>query len=593
MTKKILIPIMALCLLLSGCTKSKSTEKAPTETASTSSKNVLLTVNGEPIYKEELEKIKSKYEKNGLTESEIVEGMILELITLQQADELSISVSQEDVDSRYNELVDLEQPLFYEKAIEQYGSEENYKDALYYRLIYDEVSTKIKESFSDTFSINNALLQERTQDYISQYTSADFEENNINEKDFSKEVAQTYNESFLSALEDLYFKVWQYQESQICELSFDNYNGNNLFQVQEYDITTDTLQFRGKSYEMKEITLEEIKDRFGNYFYLPDSIEDSYGAINGKAIHVPAKDVRGLYLTLGTDPPVTIKLIVSPILSLYNDFQENGIIERTENGLNKIEYVQPDLGIYYSITAKMEYTELENFLNSYIPYTQTDNTLNSKDDSNIITSINNFTQKIELTNGSLFFNDYIPVANDIAYFNPDTTHTERWDLEQVTEYLGTSFYPSYVPETLKLCEDFYSGTFISEYIDKSMYWTVAFEGDAVPPIYDNFGLFYSDSFDDEYNPLRKNLYIEVSKNKIPESDTVYSYETTEKSKIGNTELTIGFYKAPYYDGEEEPTGYSEYFVAEFMVDNVGYRIKSENLSQEDFIKILTSIPVFQ
>lgn len=202
-------------------------------------------------------------------------------------------------------------------------------------------------------------------------------------------------------------------------------------------------------------------------------------------------------------------------------------------------------------------------------------------------------QKIEIVNGSLFFNDYIPSTNDIAYFNPDTAQTERWDLEQVTEYLGTSFYPSYVPKSLKLCKDFYSDTFISEYIDKSMYWTVAFEGGEDSPVYDNFGLFYSDSFADEYNPLRKNLYIEVSKNKIPQSDTLYLYETTEKSKIGNTELTIGFYKAPYYDGKKEPAGYSECFFAEFMVDNVGYRVKSENLSQNDFIKILTSLPVFQ
>lgn len=126
-----------------------------------------------------------------------------------------------------------------------------------------------------------------------------------------------------------------------------------------------------------------------------------------------------------------------------------------------------------------------------------------------------------------------------------------------------------------------------------MYWTVAFEGNENSPVYDNFGLFYSDSFTDEYNPLRKNLYIEVSKNKIPQSDTFYSYETTEKSKINDTELTIGFYKAPYYNGKKEPAGYSECFVAEFMVENVGYRVKSENLSQNDFIKILTSLPVFQ
>lgn len=47
MTKKFLISIMILCLLLGGCAKGKSTQKAPTEADSTSNKNVLLTANGE------------------------------------------------------------------------------------------------------------------------------------------------------------------------------------------------------------------------------------------------------------------------------------------------------------------------------------------------------------------------------------------------------------------------------------------------------------------------------------------------------------------------------------------------------------------
>ncbi|MDO5734480.1 MAG: hypothetical protein Q4P08_05050 [Eubacteriales bacterium] len=222
-----------------------------------------------------------------------------------------------------------------------------------------------------------------------------------------------------------------------------------------------------------------------------------------------------------------------------------------------------------------------------------DNILSSKTDSNLMRSRNDFREKIEITNGSLFFNKCIPSINDIAYFNPDTAQTEKWDLEEVREYLGTSFYPSYVPQSLKLCTDPYSGTFISEYIDEAMHWTVAFEGAEDSLVYDNFGLFYSDSLTDEYNPLRKTLYIEVSKNKIPESDTLYLYETTEKSKISNTELRIGFYKAPYYEGKKEPAGYTECFVAEFMIDNVGYRVRSENLSQTDFIRVLTSLPVFQ
>ncbi len=219
-------------------------------------------------------------------------------------------------------------------------------------------------------------------------------------------------------------------------------------------------------------------------------------------------------------------------------------------------------------------------------------TSNPETDSTILTSLGEFTQEVELTNGSLFFNAYLPATGDMAYYDPDTARTEQWDMEQVTEYLGASFEPSYVPETLERCEEAYSDTFISECIDGEMYWTVAFEGDAGSPTYDNFGLFYSDSFDEEYDPLRKTLCIEVSKDKLPETDTVYEYETTVESAIGDVALTIGFYEAPYYDGGTGPAGYSEYFVAECVVDGVGYRVKSKNISQEDFIKVVTSLPVF-
>lgn len=89
------------------------------------------------------------------------------------------------------------------------------------------------------------------------------------------------------------------------------------------------------------------------------------------------------------------------------------------------------------------------------------------------------------------------------------------------------------------------------------------------------------------------MLIEVSKNKIPESDVIYEAEKVKVSKIKNTELTVGSYKDPYYKGEKEPAGYSENYIAEFISGNVGYRIKSENISQEEFIKILLSMPCFQ
>ena len=61
-----------------------------------------------------------KYKEYGLTKTEIVEGMVLELATIQQADNLSVSVNQKEVEERYDELVELEEPVFHQKAIKQY-----------------------------------------------------------------------------------------------------------------------------------------------------------------------------------------------------------------------------------------------------------------------------------------------------------------------------------------------------------------------------------------------------------------------------------------------------------------------------------------
>ena len=63
---------------------------------------------------------------------------------------------------------------------------------------------------------------------------------------------------------------------------------------------------------------------------------------------------------------------------------------------------------------------------------------------------------------------------------------------------------------------------MSEYLNNTMWWTVAYDNDII--IYDNFGVFYSDSFTDEYNPLRRKLLIEVSKDELPVADVLYSFD---------------------------------------------------------------------
>ena len=59
------------------------------------------------------------------------------------------------------------------------------------------------------------------------------------------------------------------------------------------------------------------------------------------------------------------------------------------------------------------------------------------------------------------------------------------------------------------------------------------------------------------------------------------------------EKRIGAYQSPYYEGGDQPAGYVPCYVAEFMDQDVGYRVRSENLTQQEFIDVLHSLPVFQ
>lgn len=573
--KKLIIPALAICLSLAGCSSTGASQDIP-------KKDILLTVNGEALYQEEFDKISAKYKEKGLTEAEILEGMVLELVTLEKADDFSVSVSEEDVQARYEELLALDQSLFQEKALEQYGSEDAFLEALHYKLVYEETADQIKSSFSQSFSLNDAVLQERTKDYVSQYAKADFEENDINAADFEQETMHTYTDSLLSSLQELYFKVWQYQTAANSELSYVSYDGEPLFQKSDYALSPDSLTLKGKTYDLKELSLAEVQDRFGNYFYLSNTLTDSYGALNASAVHIPEQDVRALYATLGDDKPVTIQMIVSPILSLYHDFKGNGFVTSTENGLTTLTYLEPALGIYYEVSAERNETELEAFFRQCLPY------LSAQSADPV--SPEEFQAKVELTDGVLYFNDYTTAESDIAYFS-ESARTEQWDTTQVTDYLGVSFTPSYVPAGLTLCETPYSDTFLSETVNDTMYWTVAYENDSL--VFDNFGLFYSDSFSEEYNPLRKTLVIEVSKHKLPQSDVLYHYDTTEASTLQSIPLTIGAYQSPYYEGGDQPAGYVPCYVAEFMDQDVGYRVRSENLTQQEFIDVLHSLPVFQ
>jgi len=180
--------------------------------------------------------------------------------------------------------------------------------------------------------------------------------------------------------------------------------------------------------------------------------------------------------------------------------------------------------------------------------------------------------------------DTLPdIAVAPPYVDPATTYTKTWSLEQVNDYLGRDFRPGYVPNDL------------IEYADP--YWTVIFNKDGTMiPFSSSFTLTYSENFNEEYDPLKRSLYIQVAKDSLPQQCSLYLTDTEAPSNIDGTDIVVGYCKMSYgpytvtAPGETSITaGYYDLYIAEFVYDGIGYCVRSENLTQKEFIEVLLSI----
>lgn len=75
----------------------------------------------------------------------------------------------------------------------------------------------------------------------------------------------------------------------------------------------------------------------------------------------------------------------------------------------------------------------------------------------------------------------------------------------------------------------------------------------------------------------KGINIEIQKGSLPTSDCVFLDEYDEKSIINNVEVAIG-----------QDTN-NEYYFAEFLLHNVGFRFIVEGLTQDEFVAVISSL----
>ena len=180
---------------------------------------------------------------------------------------------------------------------------------------------------------------------------------------------------------------------------------------------------------------------------------------------------------------------------------------------------------------------------------------NKSNDSIILTELipNGTIQTVNVNDGILYFNNLSEEADNIKvnqnFGIPDSLKKE-WTKEEYMSYLGKKIELSYLPD----------GFFM--------------EKESIHVYKNKEGIIKSDEYYAAYT-ANENQRIELSvrKGKLPSK----SYQgLAEESEIKQTKLSI-----VYIEGLNS-------YQAQFLLDNIGYYLSVENITQEEFIKILYS-----
>lgn len=186
-------------------------------------------------------------------------------------------------------------------------------------------------------------------------------------------------------------------------------------------------------------------------------------------------------------------------------------------------------------------------------------------------------------------NEVLPMISDGSKvgYDPSLYDNVTWDSAAIAEYYGGDLTPAYIPEGLVPAES--NGT-ASVYLTK--------DGKMVE---DTVGLgFYHDYYADGSPKLTdsiaavKGFSLEASRLGKPDDCCVAmpDGETAETTDIGGVSVTFGHYTSDYgpYDPDtHEPSGQYDRYTAEFTLDGISYRITTDQLAQDEIVKIVSSI----
>ncbi len=197
------------------------------------------------------------------------------------------------------------------------------------------------------------------------------------------------------------------------------------------------------------------------------------------------------------------------------------------------------------------------------------------------------TAAVEITLNSIYVNELAgrPSETDLG-FDPEMYDTITWDEKQISQYYGRSLTVPYIPTDLSASP--WNGTATV---------VVGKDGNIAR---DTAGLgFYHDYYDDGSPKLTeeiaalKGFSVTASKLGIL-NDCIYLLPDDElkTSDIQGTVVTFGHRKmayGPFEPNTNEPSGYYDLYVAEFMHEDIHYQVITEQMDPMEVVKIVTSI----
>ena len=187
---------------------------------------------------------------------------------------------------------------------------------------------------------------------------------------------------------------------------------------------------------------------------------------------------------------------------------------------------------------------------------------------------------VQLTDGLLIFNEQSSQVDAARlYYDPDTTRTERWSQPRILQYLGRDVRPARLPDDL---------LYRAGREDDSREVIVDLEG---TPLHAVFSYDYSNVPLNTFDAYARELCIQVQRDRVPFQCGLYLPDAQTVSRVGTLEITVAHARMPQgpFEPRGVPSGYTDIYFASFVRDGLGYYVRSECLSQAEFIDVLLQL----